>query len=359
MAKMTERQFKIGDMFLEAIHGDRLAQNHLLQEAITTSDVPTALQPTMEIMMRESYNEVTSNWTEYAGRESTPDFDGHPSFTFEWADSNIPGKKDGKQFSTGGLSAVAEMGEYPAINFTASEQEIKTRKNGVKIGLSWETILRTGRFDLIKRAMQEFGRRAKQEENYEAARQLVNATGLNTANFRAGNGNTLEGNPALSLAALESAFATLATTKRNGRRIATPAQYNLLVPSTLKPLADQLVSIPSFEREDANGKYTIGNPVAGKIAKVIEVPEFSVISDGAADTAWFLLPTVGSSAQPNVVNVFLDGEEAPKIFVKGDTNADPKEGNFDHDAYETKIRHVVAGGFIDPTATLGSTGAGK
>lgn len=356
--KMNKEQFEINKMFLDAVEGDLTAKRRL-SEAISTSDVPVQVTPSMRMILTDAYNAVETNWTEYATRETTPDFETHPSYQFQWGDEYIPGSKDGRAFRTGGLAAVGELGEYPALNFSATESSIRTRKNGVKVAISWEAILRTGNFGLVGRAMKEMGERAKRQENYEAASQLVSATGLNATNFSAERGNLLEGNPELNLTNLEAALARLTIlTNGAGQRVAAPSKFNLLVPSALKPLADRLVSIPSFEREDENGRYTIGNPVAGKIAKVIEIPEFAVIGGAATDSAWFLLPATGAGALPSVVNVFLEGETAPKVFVKNTHNGAPTEGDFDHDAYETKIRHVVAGGFLDATATLASAGTG-
>lgn len=358
--KMTKEQEAAGNLFLDAVDGDVRARTRLV-EAISSSDLPVQLRPTMTLMAEQGYEEVTSVWTEYAKKETTPDFESHRSFLFEWGDEYIPSKKDGKKFNTGGLAAVGELAEYPALTFSATPNEIKTRKNGVRVPISWEAIVRSGNFGLVQKAMAEMGRRAKRQENYEAASQLVSEEGLNKTNFNSGNKNVISKNPELTLESLEKAVMSLGIVHdEKGNRIAAPTKFNLLVPSALKPLADALVGIQKFTVKDtAKGlEYEKPNVIAGRIAKVIEIPEFSIIGGEKADKAWFLLPTTDFT-RPGVVNVFLEGYDTPQVFVRKTHDGAPEAGDFDHDAYDTKIRHVVAGGMISTVAMLASDGSGS
>lgn len=356
---ITQEQFDAAYLLEEALNGEGRARDtavRRIQEKISTSDLPIQLTPAMTRILMNRYQEVPTTWTDYAARMVVDNFESNEHYTFEFGDEDIPSKKDGRAFYSGGLAPVGELGEYPVIRFTASGIQLRTQKSGVKIGISWEAIQRTGNVQLIRRALTEFGERAKRSENYAAASQLVNSTGI-SPNFT----NRLTGNPALTLQAMEDAFAEIAQTKdKKGRRIITPTSYNLVVPSTLAPTANNLVAIREIRRTTAEGdEYTLNNPIAGKIAKVVEVPELSIISDGAADNAWFLLPTVGSAPQDAVVNVFLSGHETPRVFVKRDTNSSPEDGSFDDDSYETKVRHFVQGGFISDVATIVSDGSGS
>ena len=356
--QLTEAQARAGEMLLDALDGDVRAKSRLT-EAISTSDIPVQLRPTLTRMAETAYNEVESTWTDYATRDTTPDFESHRAFTFEWDDKFIPSEKDGKEFYSGGLAPVGELGEYPSLTMSASQTDIQTRKNGVRVPISWEAIVRSGNFGLIPKAIAEMGKRAKRQENYEAARQLVDASGVNAKNFNAKNGNVLKGNPALSIDALEKAIAELAIVKNaKGVRVASPTKFNLLVPSTLKGLADAIVGIDKFTVTEGGLTYDKPNTVAGRINKVIEIPEFTVIGGDKADTAWFLLPTTDWD-KPGVVNVFLEGYETPQVFVRNTHNGNPEDGDFDHDAYDTKMRHVVAGGMAHTIATLASNGTGK
>lgn len=356
--QITKEQFKAAELLSEALTGSGLSRDRAIrkiQESIGTTDLPVQLSPALTRIFLDSYDEVETTWTEYAGRLVVDDFESNEYYTFEWADSDIPSKKDGRDFYTDGLAPIGEFGEYPVIRFSASGLKLDTAKRGVQIGFSWEALRRNGKINLLKDALNQFGSRAKKTENLEAAGQLVTKTGVNTKNFK----NRVTGNPELTLQSLEKALDQLfSTTNDKGRRLRTPSQYNLVVPSTLAGQARGIFSIREIERTTLDGdKYTMGNPVAGRIAKVVEVPEIRDIAGSSADKAWFLTPTVGPRENNAIVNVFLSGDETPRVFVKRDTNADPEAGSYDNDSYATKVRHIVKGGFIPNVATLVSDGS--
>lgn len=77
---------------------------------------------------------------------------------------------------------------------------------------------------------------------------------------------------------------------------------------------------------------------------------------GGNATQWWLVPVPGTTPNPAIVNLFLQGYEQPQIFVKRTTTSAPEEGAFIDDSYETRVRHVVTGAFIDPAGTLKSDG---
>lgn len=356
---ITKRQFEAAEMLSEALNGEGLARERAvrrLQEAISTSDIPVQLGPAMTSILMASYNEVFTSWSEYARRIVVDDFESSELYTFEFRDPEIAGVNDGDPFYSGGLAGLGELDEYPVISLEASGVKVKTRKAGVQIALSWEAIRRNGKINLVREALTDFGKRVKKNENFQAASQLVDSDGV-----RAHWTNRATGNPELSLGALENSFLDLAVlTDAKGRRITSPSQYNLVVPPALKPIADGIVGIGRLTRTDAEGNtYEMNNPVAGKIRKVIEVPEIGAIAGANADKAWFLLPDANELPLPHVANVFLSGEESPRVFVKKDTNSSPEDGSYDNDSYATKVRHFVSGAFGSADATIVSDGSGS
>ena len=356
---LTQKQYDAAMLLSEALNGEgRVRDNAVLklQEGISTSDLPVQLSPALTRIYVDRYQEVPSTWTDYAERLVVDDFESNEYYEFEFDDSDIPGKKDGRSFYSTGLAPVGEFGEYPVIRFSASGIKLDTQKSGVRIGFSWEALRRRGNVQLLRRTMQEFGARAKRTENLEAAGQLVTKTGINARNIK----NRVDGNPALSLAAVEKALAQIAASKNaKGRRIITPPTYNLVVPSTLAAKAESLKAVQEIERVVDGDTLRLSNPIAGKIAKVVEVPELTTIAEDNANDVWFLVPTIGSGTTQNIVNVFLSGHESPRVFVRKDTNSSPEDGSFENDSYETKVRHFVKGGFISDVGMIASDGSGK
>ena len=357
--ELTPKQRQAAELLSEALTGTGLARDRAvlkIQESIGTTDLPVQLSPALTRIFLESYDEVETTWTEYASRMVVDDFTSNEYYTFEWDDSDIPSKKDGRNFYQDGLAPIGEFGEYPVIRFSASGLKLDTQKQGVQIGFSWEALRKNGRINLLRDALVQFGSRSKKTENLEAAGQLVTPAGVNTKNLT----TAVTGNPELNLLSLENALAQLFDTKNaKGRRLRTPSRYNLVVPSSLAGQANAIFSIREIQRTNVTtgDVFTMGNPVTSRIAKVVEVPEIADIAGANADKAWFLLPATGPQENRSVVNVFLAGAETPKVFVKRDTNADPEEGSYENDSYATKVRHVVKGGFIPNVATLYSNGS--
>lgn len=358
--KLTTKQVAATKLLKEALSGNREAQ-HKLSEGISTSDIPVQLTPALSAIALNTFTETVRIWTDFAGREVVPDFESNPYYRFEWADSDIEKATAGITFIEGGLANIPEYDEYPVLRFTASELQISTRKNGVQIKFSWEALYRTRNFNLLRRTFTEFGRRAANQEDIEATKVLVNSSGVNATYWNATNQNILTGNPALSFESLQDAMDAVALqTDSAGVRITPPSKFNLVIPPALRATADGIMAIQQVEVQNTDGTTTTttttGNPVSGKINKIVENGWLAKIAGENADTVWFLVPVPGSMPNQAVVNVFLEGEEGPKVFVQRTTNSDPLEGAFIDDSYSTKTRHVVAGAFIDPAGTIASAG---
>lgn len=358
--KITKRQFEVAKMFQEALAGDLFAQNRFI-EAISTSDVPVQMTPTLLRIALNNYADQPKIWQNWAARETVPSFESHPYYNFQWDDNYVEPANGGVDFVHGGLAHIPELDEYPVLNFRAGEQSLKTRKNGVQIRYSWESLILTRNFDLLNKTFAEFGKRSSVTEDVEATRPLVVAGGVNATNFNSTNQNVATGaaNAPLSQAALEAAFEQIATQTYNGRAVSASGGYALVVPPALVPTAERIKGTLAIKQTETVGnvvtEYQVTNTLAGKF-DIVENPYLVDIAGSVANTYWFLIPKPGTTPNPSVVNVFLQGHETPSVFVRSTTTSAPQEGDFLDDSYATKARHVVAGGFILPQGTLFSDG---
>nr|DAW16083.1 MAG TPA: major capsid protein [Caudoviricetes sp.] len=357
---MRKEEYEASCLLNEALNAEGYAltkATNKLREAISTNRFPVYLSPALNGILMKEYEKQISNWREYADEEEVTSFEAQPFYELEFDDSDIPGSKDGQTFHKNGLAAVGQLDAYPAASLKSSATKLATRKNGLIVKFSWEA-LKNGKIDLVKRTMRELAFRAAQEESFAAASALVDAGGVNAQNFKAANANVLTGNPELSLEGLEKALDFLATVRYDGSRLVMPTKYNLVVPTALARRAEQIMAIREVRTKVGSKETITSNPITGKIAKVVEVPELGVIGGDAADKSWFLLPVKGTMPNPSVANVFLAGEKKPKIFVKRNTDMNPEDGDFLDDSYQTKIRHVVAGAMLKTIGTLASNGTG-
>lgn len=356
---LTAKQIQAAKWLTEALAGNAESK-HKLAEGISTSDIPVQLTPALSYIALQAYEEVVRIWPKFAGKETVPDFESNPYYRFEWSDDDIEASNAGTKFIQGGLPRIPEYGEYPVLRFNASDLTIKTAKSGVQIKYSWESLHKTRNFGMLRRTFVEFGKRAAKQEDIEATKILVDVNGPNAKYWNATNQNVVTGNPVLSMESLQAAFEQIALQTSEGVRISVPSQYVLVVPPTLETVANDILAVQKVTKQVVSGGVTetteSGNPVSGKIREVVVNNYLAQIAGTNADTAWFLIPVVGSTPNPNVVNVFLEGNESPKIFVQRTTVENPEDGAFIDDSYSTKTRHIVLGGFIDPAATIASAG---
>lgn len=347
---LTEKQREAAEVLSGALNGDRGDQNRLI-EGISTSDFPVLLNPALNQIVLNNYAEQAKIWSNWASREVMDDFRPTSFLQMAWdgTDPDIEPTTAGEAHYPGGLARVPEYGEYPVIRFEATAQGLTLKKNGVQIKISWESIVNDRQFNILRRIPAEFGKRAAVQEDVEATRPL-----LSTDNFSAGNGNLVTGSEwALSMESLEAAFEHIGNQTYNGNQVTAAGSYALVVPRSLQLTAEKIKSIQSIETIETSGtteqRTVTGNPVANRFDIVVNP---YLTSLGGEDTSWYLIPTPGSTPNPNVVNAFLAGHENPEIFVQKTTTGDPVDGAFIDDSYSSKTRHVVTGGFVRPEGTL-------
>jgi hypothetical protein len=107
-----------------------------------------------------------------------------------------------------------------------------------------------------------------------------------------------------------------------------------------------------------------GNPIGSRVTIVVN--DWLTKINSGATSYWFLIPVPGQSLNPAVALGFLRGYETPELRIKangglylGGGAVPAREGSFDNDDWEMRIRHIATGGFIVPAGTLASTGAGE
>lgn len=362
---LNETHVKAGELLLEAIHGDVLAQHKFAEalmfgfkakEGVSSSDLPTILSPSLSQIALADYAEQPKIWSAWAAREILPDFEKSEFYSLTpFGDEDVEPSTAGDTFYSGGLPTVPEYDEYARLRFEAAGKDIRLKKGGVAIQFSWESLLNPRNIARIPRVFAEFGRRAAVKEDHEATKPLLNFT----TNFTAGNGNVLTGaDQNLSIASIEAAFLQIANQSYNGRQVTPASSYTLVVPPSLEFTAKRLLTIESVETVEGAGtetevRFRSGNPVQGKFSVTVN-PYLTQM--GGSATGWYLMPKPGTTPNPSVINMFLQGHERPEIFVKRTTASAPEAGSFENDDYETKVRHVVTGGFIEPAGTMYSDG---
>ena len=360
--KATDRQKEAAKLYFAAKEGD-LSAKFKLQEGISTSDIPSLLTPAVNVEFLAEYAKQPIVWDQIA-EEYTSDDLGTINFGgFRIDTSTLPAVNDGDEYVGMGLPGVSEYGEYPAISFKTEALTAKLRKNGERLRISWETIRKTGNFDLIGRATAAFARHAAEQEDVSLAKQFVSTAAVINVGF-----TTLALNPVLSLASLGAAKAAVGQVKVNGNTVTAP-RYKLVTGAALSQSALNILSITQVTNvpSSAGGAGYIQNTTNGDV----DVVTFAALdavggyaTPGATDKFWFLVPSGG--ARPAFLEVFLSGERMPLITTKdsghfylGGGAVPVREGSFDDDSAETRARHVVQATALTPSIVIRSNGTGS
>ena len=366
MTIINSRHIEAAKLLEGALKGDRMDKLKL-QEGIATSDLPELLVPTLNKILLEEYEAVPQVWDQFATQLVVDDF---RPVTFQALKYDDAGEDNqGDTFREGSLPTVGEYDEYPTAGwFSVTEQTMQVKKAGQRIRFSWESIVNDGQIGLLERLPIELALKAAGKEDEEVTKQLVGTSGLNTTNFKSANQNLLAGNPLLTLDSLEDAIEAANRQTFNGRLISPVTQFALVVPRALEMQARKILAVQEVRTETTAGSVATttisGNPIGSQVTIVVN-DWLTKINSGSGNY-WFLIPVPGQQLNPAVALGKLRGYESPELRIKsngglylGGGDVPSREGSFDNDDWEMRIRHIATGGFIVPAGTIASTGAGS
>lgn len=355
----TKRQIEAAKLYFAAKTGD-LRAKVALQEGISSSDIPSLLQPTVQVEFLAQYAALPAVWNQIADEYTVDDF-GPIKFGDFQIDPTSLLNNNGEEYIDGGLPVVGEYDEYPAVKFATQELEKSIdRKHGVRARMSWESLRRVGNFDIISRFTQAFAEYAVKQEDIALAKLFVTTGGAVGSSF---TGKGLSGNPVLSLTSLDAALAKSRDARVNGNPVGA-STYKLIHGSGLTTTVNNLMSIQTIERTDGNGVYTINaNSITGPF-RPIEFATLDTVSGSTTDNWWFVTPD--TTVRPQFLEVFLSGARTPLISIKDSGHMSlaggevpVREGSFDEDDIQTRVRHIVEAVNVTNDGFVYSTSAGS
>jgi len=354
----NKRQIEASKLYVGAKQGDMSAQTKL-REGISTSDIPALLTPAVNIEFLAKYAEQVTVWDQIAEQYNARTMGDINYGDFDFDTSELPPTNDGDAYVGAGLPGVAEYAEYPAVKFTTEQLTAELRKSGVRLRVSWETMVKTGDFDMISRSTSAFARYAAEQEDVTLAKQFVGTTAAINGAF-----TNLAGNTALTLESLAAAKTLSRAATVGGRRV-NARSFALVTGGALSDQAAQLLGIKNVQRTAGGDVYDI-SPANGDVSPVNfwaldQVGGYT--TPGATDGYWFLVPQ--GTARPAFLEVFLEGHRAPEVTIKdsghfyfngGEVPA--RQGSFREDDVETRARHVVQATLFEAAGIIESDGSG-
>lgn len=367
-----------GDLFGDAIAGDLVARGrvkalvqgqHYISESVSSSDLARAFVIGTRQNLQDQYAKLTPTWTDFASRLKFPDF--KPQFlrelTFD-SDTNLP-ENGGIKTKPGSLPRIPEGTEYPKFGFTTSANGVLLYKNGASFGFTWEMVI-NDEWQLIQSIPGELINYASNTEDTEAYGVLADESGPNSLVFSAGNGNTngagslFDKEYALDLNSLSLAKKAIRNRLVNGRRVTVP-KFRLIVPTTMRDQAEAILGTREYTARNADNTKEIKVSTTNSDVALTTTDWLTEIDESAsAPKTWYLVPDKGFDGKRKSIAVaFLEGNEAPDIRISGGGGnylgggAVPGlEGSLLNDTGEYRVRHVVAGAFLNGQALLASKG---
>jgi hypothetical protein len=339
--RTSPRQMEAAKLLTATLEGD-LRAKVMLQEGISTSDVPALLEPAINVIFLAKYAAEQNVWNQIADERVEENYG-----TIRFGDFNIDASAlvsgVGEEFIPGGLPAVGEYDEYPAIDFTTTQLDKEFEgKHGVRARMSWESLRRIGNFDMIGRFTDKFAAAAARQEDFALAKLFVTTAGAIGSGF---TGKGLAGNPALSLDVLQTAMADSKTDTVDGERVIA-TNYKLIYGTALATTVREMFAVQQITKIVGSEERVYNPSIYTSPFNPIEFNALDTVSGGTTDNFWFLIPEL--TVRPYFWEVFLSGARTPLISIKdsghfslGGGEVPIREGSFDEDDIQTRVRHVV------------------
>lgn len=352
-AEYGKKLAEAAQLIADVMQGKR--PTYVLREAMTTSDFPYLFGDILDRQLLANYREWPVGWPAYAKRATVPDF------------------RTVKRFAIGGgeavLSEVPQLTEYPASALSESPYSYAVKKYGRRIPFSWETLINDdlGAFTDVP---ERLGRAARRSEDKFATQLHVDASGPHASVYTVGNKNIVTGNPALAIAALQTAMGILgAQTDSDGEPIVIDMAI-LEVPPALEITAQNILNAVQLwltvNAAEGTPEQNLAtqNWMRNRVQLVVN-PYIPIVASSANGTTSWFLHGAPSNGRPAFELGFLRGHTEPEIFMKSPNavrvggGVGPLDGDFDTDSVEYKLRHVFGGVALEPKMTIGSNGSGS
>lgn len=367
-----KNQVEFNTSLKEALAGNRIEQARL-KEAITSDQLAPMFIRAADVRFQEAYEAYETIWSRIAEKFLLNDFRKASLLTLkqDLSDGEVNG---GMKTPFGTLPKVPELTSYPMLKYTADGAFVTTDKHGARLQFSFEAFINDD-WNLIERFPKDAGELAARTEDLLVLLQLfdTNLTGLRADVFTDDNQTKIDltkvpddlkgsatgaaGAVPLSFDAVVAARHQAIATIRDGRPTYVPNGFILVTNPALAEVAKGYARISEVRVTNGRRTEIQANPLAD-----LEV----VTSDLIVGTkAWVLVPKGGKAGSKSVlVKTGMRGREAPELRVHNATGqllgggaVDYREGSFDNDDAEIRVRQIAGAGLVNYDGIIGSNGA--
>jgi hypothetical protein len=345
------------------LEGDRRAAIQF-QEAMSRADFSYLFGDIIDRQLLGAYQTRPVQWPTYAKRGRVRDFRTVRRYTLDGGE--------------GVLDPVKELAPYPVRKVADGSYEYAVGKYGDQIAVSWETIVNDD-LDALADLPTRLGNAARRTEERFAAALFSGTSGPNSTFFSNANMNVINStvtgtgaptNPALTITGLQYAMQTLGQQKDTDGGPIYVEGVTLVVPPALEVAANNIVNATEILAASGGGtgqqndQLRVTNWMRNRVSVVVN-PWLPIVNTTNGNSAWYVFANPGVG-RPAMEIGFLIGHETPELWVKspnaqrvGGGDVNPEDGDFEHDAVQYRVRHVVGGVLMDPKSAIASTGTGS
>jgi hypothetical protein len=338
----------------------------MLEEAATTTEFPIIFGTILDRQLLAKYTINTPDYRSYVKIGSQMDF--------------RPQQPIGVFGLQGGLNSVAPRDEYKQdAQLGSGAVTISLTKFGRRFGLGWEIIINDdlGAFSDIADRLANAARRTEFRESTKLF--AVAAGGGNPALFGAPIAHPIDGKnvtnkftgapSALSVTSVARVVQAYREMRDADNEPILIDGFEMVVPPALEVTMYQVLQSQLLIA--AGGDATAGKGAILSPNKNV-IPNFNINGhvnpylpfvdvSATCNTTWYLFARLsnGAAVQLN----FLRGHESPELVMKNPNKlalsggvSNPLEGDFESDAIDWRVRHIMGGAVIDPRMAIVSVG---
>lgn len=367
IVQLNEKVIKLAELIANKRGYRSSMKKALLEEAATTSEFPIIFGTILDRQLQAKYQIAKPDWRTYIKAGTQMDFRPQMLYT-----------PFGLQ---GGLPLTAPQVEYKQdAKMSEGKTQISLNKFGRRFGLGWEVLINDdlGAFSDIA---ERLNNAALRTEYREATKLIINpAGGGNAALYGAPIVHPVDGKNVINKftgVGTALSVASLGNTVQNMRQLIDADNepimiegFELVVPPALEITGLQILQsqllLAAGGDAQAGVKLQVSpnKNVLPNFNITLHVNPYLPILDTGANknTTWYLFAKLSSGA--SVQLNFLRGHEAPEIVMKNPNKvtlagaiSNPLEGDFETDAMEWRVRHIMGGTQADPRMTCINIGA--
>lgn len=368
---MSNKFQEAGKIIGDAIAGDfgarGIVKSHVMGnptsylESFSTSDLVDVFTAGVNQKAEAQYADQERVWQKIAKRNEFSDFREQEVIEFDWNKPLDVVEQAGREVVPGGLAVVPEGTEYPTFGYSTASRRVKLHKHGARMPFLFEYVI-NDQWNILNSLPTELSNKALNTEEIEIGLQLANRDGIRSDIFT----DVAEpSNRALTLDSLRDAKQEITNRKVNGRYV-TVNKFALVVPSTLKQVAQDVLATTGYEEYEEDTGRTFQRTVSNGDVELVVMDVLTDINQSSnAATTWYLVPAGGSDGTRDaLVQNFLTGHTSPELRVHGNTgnylgggSVDFKQGSFLNDDLQYRVRHIVTGSVSHNDALFASTGS--